>query len=151
MLKYLENFFKDRLKTDEKDINELSEQKIMVATAAIFLEMAYADFEIDPQEEQEISTSLKNIFNIEQDEIDRLFQEAKTKRADNIDIWNFVHLLKDNFSREMRIIILENLWRLVFADGRVDKYEDALIRKLTTLLGLEHSDMIQAKLKISKL
>ena len=42
--------------------------------------------------------------------------------------------------------MLEELWLLIYADGRVDKFEDVLIRKMTTLLGLEHRDMISAKL-----
>ena len=39
MLQYLEKFFKDHQKIDENDINELSDQNIMIATAAIFLEI----------------------------------------------------------------------------------------------------------------
>ena len=55
--------------------------------------------------------------------------------------------MKEQYSRSDKIKILEMLWQLVYADGHMDKYEDALIRKINNLLGLTHGEMIQAKLK----
>ena len=150
MLKRLENFLKKHPQAEDKIASEKSAEKVMLATTALFLEMAYADFEIDPQEEKEIVSTLKTMFNISEGEIALLIEDAKLERASKHDIWGFTNILINNFSREERIIILEKLWLLVFADGRVDKYEDALIRKISVLLGLEHSDMIQTKLKIRK-
>jgi len=150
MLKRLENILKKYPQAEDKIASEKSAEKVMLATTALFLEMAYADFEIDPQEEKEIVSTLKTMFNISEREIALLIEDAKLERASKHDIWGFTNILINNFSREERIIILEKLWLLVFADGRVDKYEDALIRKISVLLGLEHSDMIQTKLKIRK-
>ncbi len=146
MLQRLEKFFKEQLQPASDKSTEEQEAKIRIATAVLFLEMAFADFEIDPQEEREITHSLQTLFSLEAAQVDRLLQEAKHKRSEAHDIYRFTNLLKEAYSREERIRILEMLWLLIFADGRVDKYEDALIRKITTLLGLEHGDMIQAKL-----
>ena len=37
------------------------------------------------------------------------------------------------------------MWRVAFADGNVDKYEEHLIRRVHELLHLDHSDFIAAK------
>jgi len=110
--------------------------------------MAYADFKIDANEEQEITASLQSLFELDTNEITQLIREAKVERDSKLDIYNFTKLLNQHFERGDRVQILEKLWLLIYADGRVDKYEDALIRKMTTLLGLEHGDMIKAKLKM---
>ena len=150
MLRRLEKFLNKHPQAKDKMPSEKSAEKVMLATTALFLEMVYADFKIDPQEEKEIVSALKTIFNIRDQEIVLLIEEAKAERASKYDIWGFTNIIINNFSQEERINILEKLWLLVFADGRVDKYEDALIRKISGLLGLEHSDMIQTKLRIRK-
>jgi len=150
MIERLEKYFKEHLQTNNIQNTGLIENKIYVATAVLFLEMAYADFEIDPQEEKEIVAALENLFKLEPKKIDSLLQAAKAKRAEANDIFHFTNLIKEHYSRKERIFILEKLWLLIFSDGRVDKYEEALIRKITTLLGLEHGEMIQAKLNMRK-
>lgn len=150
MLKRLEKFLKKHPRTEDKMTSEKSAEKVMLATTSLFLEMAYADFEIDPQEEKEIVSALKTLFDLSEQEITLLIEEAKAERASKLDVWGFTNIIINNFNREERINILEKLWLLVFADGRVDKYEDALMRKINVLLGLEHGDMIQTKLRIRK-
>ena len=148
MLDRLEKLFKKRPQTDDLKSTKNHEQKIKLATAAVFIDMAYADFKIDANEEQEITASLQSLFELDTNEITQLIREAKVERDSKLDIYNFTKLLNQHFERGDRVQILEKLWLLIYADGRVDKYEDALIRKMTTLLGLEHGDMIKAKLKM---
>ncbi len=148
MLERLEKFFKERLPKNNTENTDSDEYKIKIATAALFLEMAYADFEMEPAEEEQIISALQSLFEIDKSEISELIRIAGEERESKTDIWGFANLIKEGFDRPARINILENLWLLIYADGRVDKYEDALIRKITSLLGLDHSDMIQAKLKM---
>ena len=44
--------------------------------------------------------------------------------------------------------LLRMLWRVAYADGRLDKYEEALLRKLGDLLFLSHDDFIREKLAV---
>ncbi len=148
MIERLEKFLSKHLPNNDLQKMDDSNDRIKIATAALFLEMAYADFEIDPAEEDQIISALQNLFEIDKSEISELIRIAGEERDSKTDIWGFTSLIKDGFDRPARINILENLWLLIYADGRVDKYEDALIRKITSLLGLDHSDMIQAKLKM---
>jgi uncharacterized tellurite resistance protein B-like protein len=40
---------------------------------------------------------------------------------------------------------VEQLWLIAYADGVIDKYEEAAIRKASELLYVSHSDFIRAK------
>jgi uncharacterized tellurite resistance protein B-like protein len=40
------------------------------------------------------------------------------------------------------------MWRIAFSDKRLDKYEDHLIRKVSELIYVSHSDFIKTKLKV---
>ncbi len=143
MLKFFEEILTS--KKEEKPINE---HQLMTATAGLFLEMVYADFEMHPAEEEQLIAALKSHFNLTEKQIAQLLTEAKISREQRQDIWQFASILKDRLDRDERLQILTNLWRIVFADGHIDKYEDALMRKITNLLGLDHSDMIESKLQV---
>ena len=140
--------FLEKLITNEPNTVQISERDLQLATAGLFLEMVYADFEPHPDEQKQLFNALQNLFQLSQQEIDQLLREAKQIREQRQDIWQFASLIKDHLEREQRLKILSNLWKIIFADGRVDKYEDALMRKITNLLGLDHSDMIETKLEV---
>ena len=54
------------------------------------------------------------------------------------------------FNYEDKLMLLRNLWRIAYADGYLDKYEEHLIRKISDLIHVSHSDFINIKLEIKK-
>ena len=147
MLSKIESFFKEHLSASDQETSRPIKERLKIATTVLFLEMAYSDFELHEDEQQNIKQTLTDLFGLSPAEIEDLVNIAKDSRENRQDIWVFTNLLKENFDRDQKIHIVEQLWQLIYADGHVDKYEDALIRKITNLLGLEHGEMIQAKIK----
>ena len=49
---------------------------------------------------------------------------------------------------EEKIKIIETLWHIVYVDGKMDRYEHYLMKKLKNLLRLSHDQLIDAKLKV---
>ena len=141
MFKNLEKFFK----SDDSDTEDKPDLEI--AAAVLFLEMASADFEVLDQEKEQIEQTLANFFDLDITKIDDLIAEASSLRKSRNDLWYFTNAVRKDLDREQKEKMLEELWMIIYADGRVDKFEDMLIRKMTTLLGLEHGEMITAKLK----
>ena len=43
--------------------------------------------------------------------------------------------------------LIKMLWDIAYSDGRIDKYEDYTIRKISDLLYVKHSDFMKAKLR----
>lgn len=146
MLNKLQNLLDNFLKTEDYESSD-SAYELKIATCVLFLELAYADFTVVAEEESELKQSLSNFFQIDTQEVDQLIDVAKKKRQQRTDIWLFTNRIKEKFERPEKIKIIEMLWQLVYADGKIDKYEEALMRKISNLLGLSHGEMIQAKLK----
>jgi uncharacterized tellurite resistance protein B-like protein len=135
-------------KKENKTKNKLSD--LETATCVLFLELAHADFKVAPQEEQMILKNMASFFSLSENDVEELVKLSQEKREQRTDIWFFTDMIKNNFERSDKIKILEMLWALVYADGYMDKYEEALMRKITALLGLAHSEMVGAKLKAKK-
>jgi uncharacterized tellurite resistance protein B-like protein len=130
----------DKLHRDEST-------RIMVATAAILLEVANIDEEFSIDERERILTILKERFHLEDDYIVELVELSDKQRKKTIDLWHFTNIINQAYSSKEKERIIESIWQVIYADGRLDKYEDHIVHKLSSLLHIPHSKMIQAKLK----
>ena len=131
------------------EIQELDEtQLIQIATCVLLLEVAKSDDEFISIEKTTISAVLKKKFEISHEAAEELIEIAKGKREESIDLWEFTNLINENYSREKKIMVVEATWRVIYADRKLDKYEDHFVHKLARLLRLEHNEMIEAKLRV---
>jgi len=128
----------------EDQIN--SSDKVAVATCALMLEMAYIDDEFSDDEKNQILKILTETYEFEYEDALELIEQADKERKDGIDLWQFTHKINKNYSKDEKLEVARNLWEIIYSDGKVDKHEEYLMRKLTSLLNLSHGDMIQAKL-----
>ena len=123
-------------------------ERIQIATCVILLEVAKSDDEFSSIEKTTVKAILKKKFQIPEEAIEELMEIAKTKREESIDLWEFTHMINKNYSKEEKKKIVESAWKVIFADDKLDSYEDHFVHKLARLLRLDHSDLIEAKLKI---
>ena len=150
MLNSLKKFFNKITMDGASEPDRNTEHDIRVATCALFLEMARIDKAFSEEETDTIITILKDQYGLSQEHADALIAAADDELKDSIDYWQFARLINENYSTEEKIEIIEILWRIVYVDGKLDKYEDHLIHKLSTLLRLSHDQLIQAKLKVRR-
>jgi uncharacterized tellurite resistance protein B-like protein len=132
----------------EEDRSE--KKKLQIATCAIFLEMAKSDDNYTEEECQEIVSIMQKTFNLEEKYADELIDLAKSRLTQSISIYEFTGIINNNFSSEEKFELMKNLWRLIYTDRKLDKYEDHLVKKLGTMLHLEHREVIAAKLMVKR-
>ena len=115
-----------------------------LSTAVLLVEAALSDGIYAEVEEAEIITVLCAGFDLDAARAAELLDEAETLAEAAGDHHRFTHVVK-RLPREQRLSILEDLWRVVLADGERDAHEDALIRRLAPLLGLSDRDRAEAR------
>ena len=74
-----------------------------------------------------------------------MLELARQESQDSHSLHPFLRRINRHFDPEQKAEILEDLWRVAFADGRLDKYEEYHIRRIADLLHLPHSAFIRAK------
>lgn len=121
---------------------------VRVATCALFLEMAGIDETFSQEELDTIISLLQQRYGLSPADTEDLLAAGREELEGNIDYWHFTNLINANYSVEEKIEIIEFLWRIVFVDGRMDKYERYLMHKLANTLRLSHDQLIAAKLKV---
>tara|TARA_B100001123_G_scaffold194684_1_gene221893 strand:+ start:2438 stop:2902 length:465 start_codon:yes stop_codon:yes gene_type:complete len=122
-----------------------SQEQINMACAALLLEVAEADYADDPEETRTIISALETHLSLNYSEVQTLLEKAKEETPGATDLFPYTHLLNENLDHEDKCAILTAMWRVAFADGNIDKYEELLIRRVQDLLRLDHSDFIAAK------
>lgn len=119
-----------------------------VATCAIFLEMANIDGEFSDNERQSIIGMFKSEYGLPERDIDELLDTSRRELHGSVGLWHFTNIINQKFTIEEKIRVVELVWKIVYADGNLDKHEDYLAHKIGKLLRLTHRQLIDAKLRV---
>ena len=143
MTKWLEQI-KALMNTDEPD-----DDRVELAAAVLLLETVISDHDEDDDELAAVEDAIAGTFGMPRDEVDELLQEAREAHRHAVDMQRFTSSIRANWDPRHRGDLLEAMWRVAYADGRLDRYEEAHLRKAADLLGLQHAEFIQRKHRVT--
>jgi uncharacterized tellurite resistance protein B-like protein len=148
MIDVLKRFFGKTLGDSSETAGQQYEHDIRVATCALLVEMARIDEEFSQDEMDTIIMILEEKYGLSREHADALIAEAERELDQSVDLWQFARLINKNYSNEEKLEIIKTLWRIVYVDGKMDRYEHYLMNKLASLLRLSHDQLIEAKLSV---
>ena len=138
------------LLSDKKEVQEDEFESSQLAVASLMVTTALHDGEFDEIEKDEILKLLGNFYELNNDKLNKLF-ETSFKLVDNAsDIHQFTSKINSFLTDEEKIVIIEMIWKIVIADGRIDDYENALVRKISGLLYIDDFKVGEIKKKLSQ-
>lgn len=115
------------------------------AAAALLLEMALTDEGLGEAELDIIHQAMSTAFAMDAGELDALLDQAHKARHEAASLYDFTRGLRSSLPADDRAELVEWLWRVAFADSRLDKHEELLVRRVADLLGVSHSEFIRRK------
>jgi uncharacterized tellurite resistance protein B-like protein len=139
-----------RFKVSEQRETVRKPDPLRLATAAVLLEIGWADGTLSDGEEKDLVGYLCRAFGISEPEALELVKAAEELRGRTIDHFALTNFIRRNASLDERIDLVKTMWRIVFSDGKLTDYENYMVRKLADLLGLEHRVMIDAKVSVMR-
>jgi uncharacterized tellurite resistance protein B-like protein len=123
-------------------------EPLELATAALLLELARADFSESEQEVAVIRHLLQKRFKLSEQALDVLMANAARRADSAVSLHEFTHRLNRELPEADKLAIVEMLWRVSHADGHIDKHEEHLIRRIAGLLHIGDRDRVRLKLKV---
>ena len=119
-----------------------------VATAALLVEMMRADYEVQPEEREAVLRALAAAFDdLSPQETRDLLARAEERADDATSLYEFTQHINRRLDHEQKAHVVELLWRVAYADGDLDKYEEHLVRRIADLIHVPHSVFIRMKHK----
>ncbi|WGW03389.1 tellurite resistance TerB family protein [Tropicibacter oceani] len=128
----------------------LDDSDARLALTALLVRVARADGSYDETEATRIDRIVRARYGLSPFEATKLRNEAESLEAEAPDTVRFTRAIKDAVPFEDRLGVIEALWQVVLADGVREAEEDALLRLVSNLLGINDRDSALARQRVEK-
>ncbi len=119
--------------------------EVALAAAALLVIAAQQDGLMCGAERTRIAALLAARFGLDEAEVADLVAEAERRVGDAAQILPFTRAIKDRFTPEQRVEMVEMLWEVVYADGVLCDHQAALMRRIGGLIYVPDRDRGEAR------
>lgn len=147
MLKTLKDLF-DQLSPIAPDTDPRDEEHaLQLATAVMLVEVMRSDARFDPDERQAVLSALREDFDLNADEAERLTELAQATAAKAGDLFAFTSRINAHFDMPQKLRMLEQMWRVAYADGQLDAHERHVTWRVADLLHIPEGAYVHARIR----
>ena len=147
MIGALKRLFEDAVEQAASAGGADAEHGVQRAAAALLVEMSRADRTVTDGEREHIARALASVFGLPGAEVDELMTAGEAGADEATSLYEFTRVLNDHLDHDGKVRFVEQLWRVAFSDGELEKPEAHLVRKVADLLHLRHHEYIGARLR----
>lgn len=145
MLKTFKQFVKDHF-ADNNALAKPNSHDIALAAATLMFEVIKSDSDIHLFENQQMAEQLRKQFDLSHEETAELVALAEDASDEAVSLQGFTRQLCDSWDNSQRCELIEDLWLIALADGKIDAHERHVIRKIAALLYLTDKQIALAKI-----
>lgn len=124
---------------------EPQDEMLQRAAAVLLCEIMHADHEVDAAEQATILQAMQSLLGMTEEDAESLYNEVDVLMKDALSMQQFTSLINEHYAEEKKLELLQWLWRVVYADGRMDAHEEHLLRRISDLLYIRHADFIRIR------
>ena len=128
----------------------MEEDDARLALTALLVRIARTDGAYIQAEIDRIDAITSARYQLTPDAATMLRHDAETLETEAPDTIRFTRAIKDAVAYEDRLAIIESLWQVVLVDGAREAEEDALLRLVSSLLGINDRDSALARQRVSR-
>jgi uncharacterized tellurite resistance protein B-like protein len=121
------------------------EAALRKATAVLMIDVARADYVFEESEFDRVLQLIESHFDLDPEEAAELVNAASNTAEDLVSVHEFTELLHKHLDEDDKARIIALLWQIAYADGRLDKYEDSLVLKISDLLYVSRGRVMRLK------
>ena len=121
------------------------ETALRMATAVLMIDVALTDHVFDEAELDRVLRLIEAHFGLGPQASAELTNAATEKAEEMVSLHEFTQLLHQHLSEAEKAEIISLLWQIAYADGELDKYEDALVLKISDLLYVSRGRVMRLK------
>jgi uncharacterized tellurite resistance protein B-like protein len=147
MLKEIKSLFADL--TGGKEAAHFQENDYRLAAAALLVHVATLEGALEPASRAKLHALLKSRFELSDDLTEELIDVAVMADHEAIDFYHFTSLLNRALNEEGRQRIVEMMWEMVYADGRVSEFEENVMWRVSDLLGVSTRERIELRRQVA--
>jgi uncharacterized tellurite resistance protein B-like protein len=148
MFDSLRKFLSDYTAGD-KHPGRFEDDDYRLAASALLVHAAAIDGEVSPAERDKLHDVIKQRFALDEATTNELVVEATAAEQQAVDLYHFTSLINRALDQEGRRRVVEMMWEIVYADGRVTELGDNLIWRAADLLGISSRERIALRAQVA--
>ncbi|HWV53005.1 TerB family tellurite resistance protein [Pseudorhodoplanes sp.] len=149
MLQLFKEFLND-VGIGEKPANRFSENDYRLAAAALLIHVMSIDGKETSAELDKLHELLKRQFELDDDAAAELITAATEADREAVDLYGFTSLINRSLDEEGRLRIVRMMWEMVYADGRMNEFEDNVVWRASDLLGISQRDRVELRREVAE-
>jgi uncharacterized tellurite resistance protein B-like protein len=142
MLKHLKNLFDA---PEQRPVPGFERRHLQVAVAALLHEARRADYHPGDDEYVVAQQALAELFGLSAAQCAAVLEEGRARAEQLHSFYAPVSVIKRDFPLAERVRLVEHLWRIAYANGKLDPYEDHYVRKIAHLLYVPNTQSMLAR------
>ena len=120
------------------------------ATAILLLSIANADNIIEKSEIKIIKEIIQDFFSIKNEEAYSIIESAIIELKKSTSYFEYAQILNENFTYQDKLDFVFCIFEVAHIDNNLHFKEQHLIKQISSILNIEHHDLIKIKLEIKK-
>jgi uncharacterized tellurite resistance protein B-like protein len=137
--------FVSELTQSDDETSRFEENDYRLSAAALLVHAATIDGAVSESERERLCSLIKQRFELDDAAAQELIEAATDAEHNAIDLYSFTSLLNRTMDHAGRQRVVEMMWEIVFADGRVSEFEDNLLWRAADLLHVPSRERIELR------
>jgi len=119
-----------------------------LSVAALLVEAGLMHHDFSAEERATTAALLTQRFELSPADAADLIARAEARVSRSAQYFPFTHSINESMTIDEKIEVVEMLWRIAYADGTLDPFEDQLIRQVGGLLHVPDRDRMFARKRV---
>jgi uncharacterized tellurite resistance protein B-like protein len=150
MLNKLRQFISDVVAPTTQDHRHFVDSDYRLAATALLIHVISLDGEPSEAERHKLHALLEYRFDLDPGAASQLIRDATVVEGEAVDLFHFTSVIMRSVNLEGRLRIIEMMWELVYADGRVSEFEENVVWRAADLLGISSRDRVNLRHRVAE-
>jgi uncharacterized tellurite resistance protein B-like protein len=142
--------FVSELTAGGKEASRFEENDYRLAAAALLVHAATIDGAVSETERQRLHGLIQQRFALDAAATEELIAAATDAEQNAVDLYSFTSLLNRTMDEAGRQRVVEMMWEIAFADGRISEFEDNLLWRAADLLNVPSGARIELRRRVAE-
>jgi len=121
-----------------------------LAATALLIHVISIDGGPSEVERQKLHSLIESRFGLDRGTADHLIASATQVEGEAVDLYHFTSAIMRSVDEAGRLRIVEMMWEVVYADGKVSEFEDNVVWRASDLLGVSSRDRLELKHRVAE-
>ena len=140
--------FISRLVEDANPRSHFEQGDCLIAITALLIRVATVHHEISEARRAKLHAILRSCYGLDDIAAARLIFDADATARTAIDLYRFTRQLNQVLDDEGRRRIVQMMWEVVYADRKVNEFEENIIWRAADLLGVSSRQRVELRQRI---